>query len=76
MPKTKTLWRPKFSIVVTAQQFHDLQELLPWGIKSKVYQAITDDLIRILKSPLRGKFLAAILSRDIHIEDFVKGLED
>ena len=62
--------RPRLSLAISMEQHIDLQNLLPWGVKNKIYRNITDDLIRILKSKHRDTFIAGILSRDIHLEDF------
>lgn len=36
------------SIMVTEEQFFELQRLIPWGVKSSIYAALTNELIRIL----------------------------
>ena len=62
--------RPRLSLAISIEQHLDLQNLLPWGVKNKIYRRITDDLIKILKSEHRDSFLAGIISRDIHLKDF------
>ena len=64
--------RPRLSLSITREQAIDLQNLVPWGAKNAIFRNIIDDMIKILKSPLREVFLAGMLSRDIHLEDFVK----
>jgi len=52
-------WIPRITIVITAEQFFDLKKYIPYGMKSPIYQKITADLIKVLKSPIREKILGA-----------------
>jgi hypothetical protein len=66
-------YRPRLSIELTQQQFDELQRLLPWGMKNQLYSIITDDVIE-LANKLGAQFIAAILARQIKLQDYVQGL--
>lgn len=79
--KTETEWVPKLSAVIRADQYHDLQEYIPWGMRAHIFQRIVDDLLVVLKSKSREKFLAAFFppvgsERKIHLEDFNRETAD
>ena len=74
--KGRPEWTPKITVLVTEEQYYALQELIPWGLKSHIFQRIVDDLVTVLKSPVRTTFIAAMLSKKVHLSDFNKEAED
>ena len=75
--KTEAEWVPKLSAVIRPDQYHDLQEYIPWGMRAHIFQRIVDDLLVVLKSKSRERFLAAFFppvgsERKIHLKDFNK----
>lgn len=69
---TNVEWTPKLTVPLTEEQYFSLQKFIPWGLQGKIFSKIIDDLIVILSGKHREKFIAAILSRDIHLQDFIK----
>ena len=79
--KKKKEWVPKLSAVIRPDQYHDLKDCIPWGLRANIFQNISDDLIAILKSSLRERFLAAMIpkvgeDRKLKLEDFSKSVSD
>ena len=73
--KVKSEWIPKLSVVIRPDQYQDLTEYLPWGLRSHIFQRIVDDLLVVLKSGSRDMFIAAMLppknvKRMVHLADF------
>lgn len=62
-------WHPRLSVEITEQQYRDLERLIPWGNKKKVFGVVVDDVIRHLKRH-GEKFIAAVLHRHIKLEDY------
>lgn len=62
-------WHPRLSVEITEQQYRDLERLIPWGNKKKVFGVIVDDVIRHLEKH-GEKFLAAVLHKYIKLEDY------
>jgi len=40
---------PRICIALREDQMQDLNTLLPWGVKTRIYQQMTDDLIELLR---------------------------
>lgn len=68
-------WSPRLTIELTEEQYNELLKLVPWGIKRKLFSVIIDDIIRLLKEHGQ-KFLAAILTRSIKLEEYTHLLEE
>jgi hypothetical protein len=66
-------YRPRLSIELTHQQAEDLRRLIPWGLKNQLFSILIDDIIRLGRSHGQ-KFLAAVLAREIKLEDWSEGL--
>ena len=64
-------WRPRLSITITKEQYQELQNLIPWGVKGQLFSAIIDDLIKALKVD-GEKVLGAILARKLKLEDYTE----
>lgn len=64
-------WRPRLSIEVTEQQMTDLQELIPWGNKTKIFSAIIDDLISVLKGENGHIAFAAMVCGAVRPKDIL-----
>ena len=63
-------YKPRLSIELTKKQFDELQQLIPWGQKKKIFGPIVDDIIRL--SRRHGHvFIAALIARSIKLEDFI-----
>jgi len=67
-------YRPRITIEVRQDQYDDLRGLIDWGIRSKLLGVILDDLIVLLKRD-RAAVTSLLLSRDIELKDFLKGVE-
>lgn len=65
-------YRPRLTIEVSEEQLQRLQDLLPWGVRNKFFSVIIDDVIRILEK-FGGFFVAAVMAKDIKMEDWFKG---
>jgi len=66
--------RRNFVISLRSEQIRDLQNLIPWGTRSKFLEVIIDDLIHALKAD--KKMYGAILTRQITMEDYIRREED
>lgn len=64
-------FNPRMTISLRQDQINDLRYLLDWGIRSKIFEPIVDDLIEMLKKD-KASTLALLLSREIHLDDFLK----
>jgi len=62
-------YRPRLSIELTDEQQVKLLRLIPWGVKNKLFSIIVDDVIRLMEEHGQ-KFLAAVLTRAIKLEDW------
>lgn len=63
------IYRPRLSIDLTEEQQMELNRLIPWGVKVKLFSAIVDDVIRCVKE--HGQiFIAAVLTKSIKLEDY------
>lgn len=62
-------YRPRLSVEISEEQQRDLSKLIPWGVKNKLFCVIVDDVIRLMKEHGQ-KFLAAVLSKAIGLEDY------
>jgi hypothetical protein len=67
-------WTPRLSIEISEEHYKKLAELIPHGMKVKVFTALIEDLIDILESPEGQKFLAGILTRNLRLRHIMKGL--
>lgn len=63
---------PRLSIVIRQDQYDSLQNLIDWGIRSKLFEPIIDDLITLLEKD-RATVTAFLLERRIQLKDFLKG---
>ena len=55
-------YRPRLSIEIRQDQFNDLQSLLDFGLKKLVFEAVVDEMIRMLKVD-KYTFIAACLKK-------------
>jgi len=62
---------PRITIALRQDQIDDLRYLIDWGIRSKIFEPIVDDLIMMLKRD-KAATLALLLSRELHLDDFLK----
>jgi hypothetical protein len=69
--------RPRLSIDLTPEQYQELNELIPWGLKSALFGVIVDDLIEVLKkTKTRRLFIALIMKRKINILEHLRVKKD
>lgn len=68
---TNSEYVPRMTISLRQDQLDDLRNLIDWGIRSKIFEPIVDDLIDLLKKD-KAATLALILSRDLTLHDFLK----
>lgn len=65
-------YRPRLIIDVSEEQLRSLQELIKWGNRNEFFCVIVDDVIRLLEK--YGEFfIAAVLAKDVKMEDWFKG---
>jgi len=63
------IYRPRLSIDLTEEQQMELNRLITWGVKGKLFSVIVDDVIRCVKE--YGQiFIAAVLTKAIKLEDY------
>jgi len=62
---------PRITITLRQDQIDDLRYLIDWGIRSKIFEPIVDDLISMLKKD-KAATLALLLSRELKLEDYLK----
>lgn len=62
---------PRLTITLRQDQLDDLQNLVEWGLRSKIFEPIIDDLIALLKKD-RASVVSLLLTRNIHLQDFLK----
>ena len=60
---------PRLTIELTEEQYNKLLKLVPWGIKRKLFSVVIDDIIRLLETHGQ-KFLAAVLTKSIKLEEY------
>ncbi len=61
--------RPRLSIEITEEQNRKLMNLIPWGAKNALFQAIVEDVISLLET--HGTVvIAAVLSKRLKVSDF------
>ena len=53
-------YRPRLTISISEDQANDLRELVPWGLKNKLFQPIVQQIIEGLKKDPET-FIAAML---------------
>lgn len=58
-------YRPRLNITLTQKQFNDIQEKLPWGFRSSIYGALTDQLITLIDKHGVDTVLGCILTKQI-----------
>jgi len=69
----KRLNPPKLQINLSEQQAKDLNKYIPWGLRTRLFWVIIDDLIKIMGDPELGpRFLGGIMSRKIRLDEWVK----
>lgn len=67
-------YKPRLTIELRQDQLDDLRSLIDWGVRSRVFEPIIDDLIALLRKD-RAAVTALLLSREITLNDFLqKGL--
>lgn len=67
-------YKPRLTIELRQDQLDDLRSLVDWGVRSRVFEPIIDDLIALLRKD-RASVTALLLSREITLNDFLqKGL--
>ena len=62
---------PRITIALRQDQIDDLRYLIDWGIRSKIFEPIVDDLITMLRKD-KAATLALLLSRELKLQDFLK----
>lgn len=68
-------WSPRLTLELTEEQYNKLLKLIPWGIKRKLFSVIIDDIIRLIENHGQ-KFIAAILTRSIKLEEYTHLLDE
>ena len=64
-------YKPRMTIDLRQDQLDDLRSLIDWGIRSKVFEPIVDDLILLLKRD-RAATISLLLTREIKLQDFLR----
>jgi len=59
------------NIDISEEQYFTLQQVLPRGIRGKIFKKIVDDLITELQKPNSEEFLAKLLLGRIGLRDFL-----
>lgn len=62
-------YRPRLSVEISSEQFEELKDLIPWGLRRQLFETIVNDVIRLTKK--HGQhFIAAILTGAVRLEDY------
>lgn len=65
-------YRPRLSVEIREDQYHKLEQLIPWGMQKPLFEAIVDDLIAMLDdNPNKQMILGAIITRNVHLWDLL-----
>lgn len=64
-------YTPRLPLTVRQDQLDDLRSLIDWGIRSKIFEPIIDDLIELLKRD-RAAVISLLLTRSLRLQDFLK----
>lgn len=73
--------RPRITFEITPAQWQALhpgpqeQELIPWGLASRLFQAALDDLISMLQTD-RDHVVSALLNRQIRFRDLAIAMKE
>ena len=64
-------FRPRLNIDITEEQFFRLQ-VIPWGVKTKLFQTIIDDLLNLIEEHGAGVVTGAFIERAIRLEQICR----
>lgn len=64
-------YKHRITIELREDQILDLRNLIDWGIRSKLFVPIVDDLIEMLKKD-RAAVIALLLTREIRLKDYLQ----
>ncbi len=65
--------KPRVTVDITKEQEVALKEMIPHGLKKRMFGFIIDDMITIMSDPRkRFIFLGAMAARDLRLEDWLK----
>jgi hypothetical protein len=64
-------YKPRLTIELRQDQLDELRTLIDWGVRSRVFEPIIDDLILLLRKD-RAAVTALLISREIHLNDFLQ----
>lgn len=64
-------YRPRLTIDIPEELLNELRSLIPWGIRSKIFEVIIQDFVTMLKENNPGYVVGALLARDIDLKDIV-----
>lgn len=70
--KTHPDYIPRLTLDLREDQVTALRELIPHGLKKRIFQFIIDDLIEILQGKHAMLFLGGMATRDIKLDDWLK----
>jgi len=60
---------PRLTVEITPEQAKSLSDRIPHGLRKPLFQAIVDDVIKMLDQ--HGEmFLAAVIAKSLHYEKF------
>lgn len=62
-------WKPRLSIEITPQQSSDLSTLIPHGMQKLIFQAVVDDVIRMIRTH-KEVFFAAVIAKQLRLDDY------
>lgn len=69
--------RPRLSIDISPEQEKELRELIPWGLKSPLFNVIIDDLITLLKKvTTRRLLISLVMKRKVKIFELLDSTKD
>jgi len=69
MQSEKPIYRPRLVVDITDEQAQRLNRYLEYGMRSRVFGIIIDDVLDMIEKH-GAQFLAAILSRHLKLEDY------
>lgn len=72
---SEKLYRPRLSIEITEEQYSKMNKVIPWGVRSRLFSVIIDDLVHIIE--IHGEMaIAAIISREANVLDILKAYKE
>lgn len=64
--------RKQLNVAIRADQFDKLQEILPYGVKARVFETMVDLLINLLEHEHGDAYLGLLMSGEVNLPTLMK----